>query len=244
MNCSSWDKTLLSQKQSQHGCFSHCAWSPCVWWREQLSLTNFSQGSWVEPYHQPNQNNFFFKPSAMTVNSVKSVLCSLSDVLQSTPKSHEVRKNRGWVSWLSWIAVLIFIPKFGNEVTPKQMVIDARGFLTRWAAATYRLTVRQPFHCSELGLMPPLFPPPVISSDKTLVSLYLLSFLCSAPWGHLITFGKYALVFALETLGCLSLAPFSFVRHAVFFPGKDIGLHSPLHFQAWAHTLHKLTLYL
>jgi len=57
-------------------------------------------------------------------------------------------------------------------------------------------------------------------------------------------FGKYAIVFTLETLSCLLLAPFSFVRHAVFFPGKDISLHSPLHFQAWAHTLHKLTLYL
>lgn len=140
--------------------------------------------------------------------------------------------------------MLIFIPKSGNEVTPKQVVIDARGFLTRWASATYCLTVRQPFHCSELGLMPPLFHPPVISSDKTLVSLDLLSFLCSAPSGHSVTFGKYAMVFALETLGCLSLAPFLFVRHAVFFPGKDIGLHSPLHFQARAHTLHKLTLYL
>lgn len=156
----------------------------------------------------------------MTVNSVKSVLCSLSDALQSTPKSHEVRKNRGWVSWLSWITVLILIPKFGNEVTPKQMVIDARGFLTRWAAATYRLTVRQPFHCSELGLMPPLSHPPVISSDKTLVSLDLLSFLCSAPRGHSVTFGKDAIVFTLETLGCLWLAPLSLHVMLCFFLGR------------------------
>lgn len=140
------------------------AWFRCVWCPAQLSLINFSQESWVEPYHQPNQNNVFFSSPVQWLS--KSVLCRLSDVLESTPKSHKMRKNRGRVSWLSWMAVLVFIPKFGNEVSPKRMVIDARGFLTLWAAATYRLTVRQPFHRSELGLLPPPFHPPVISSYK------------------------------------------------------------------------------
>ena len=162
----SWRRDITFPEAARSAAVSpHFAWLHCVWWCEQLPLINFSQGSWVEPYHQPNQNNIFFQAQCNDLLS-KSVLCWLSDVLQSTPKSHKVRKNRGRVSWLSWIAVLIFIPKFGNEVTPKWMVIDARGFLTLWAAATYRLTVRQPFHCSELGLLPPPFHPPVISSDK------------------------------------------------------------------------------
>lgn len=112
------------------------------------------------------------------------------------------------------------------------MVIDARGFLTLWAAATYRLSARQPLHRSELGLSPPPFHPQVISSYKNWFLLTSSLFSARHHQDIQFIFGKYAIVFALETLGCLLLAPFSFVRPAVFFPGKDISLHSPLHFQA------------